>query len=483
MPPARCQYWNRCSKYTELTLKIDRQTEALAAKDREIARLRAENAALKAAQCGCERNPANVRPFGSSTPSSKIPVKANSSEEDRKKSGGLPKGHPGHGRNEVSEPDERIDLPKPTCPVSHLALMNCSVRTRTVVHVEPARCVTKQYTVYRGWCPACGCYHESEVPGVMPRFAFSNDLIAQILVDHFGNGIPLGTLARRANVKKAALRNMAHRVAEMLEGGLPALLGGFRAAPVKHADETTWSCDGRRGYAWGFFTPDISLYRFRGTRGAAVADEVFGDGPHVGVLGVDRYAVYGGSWKGRIQYCLEHYKRNVRDLLEAEPENKEYNKCIPRFLDLLKEAMTLRGRHRGKEYNDESRRLRDEILEWIAQPVKDGRLKGYFEFMDKMRHRFFQWVEHPEVEAENNLAERRLRPLVVARKVCFGSQSEKGLRTRETLMSIIDTLSLRCDDPVARLSQVLDAIGRDRKADVAGLLWESKDAAAEVATA
>ena len=71
----------------------------------------------------------------------------------------------------------------------------------------------------------------------MPYFAFSNDLIAQILVDHFGNGIPLGTLARRANVKKSALRHMAHRVAEMLEGGLPALLDKLRSAPVKHADE------------------------------------------------------------------------------------------------------------------------------------------------------------------------------------------------------------------------------------------------------
>jgi hypothetical protein len=87
------------------------------------------------------------------------------------------------------------------------------------------------------------------------------------------------------------------------------------------------------------------------------------------------------------------------------------------------------------------------------------------------RPRFFQWVCNPEVEAENNLAERRLRPLVIARKVCFGSQSEKGLKTRETLMTIIDTLSLRHDDPVAKLSQALDAIGRDKKANVSELLW------------
>jgi hypothetical protein len=103
--------------------------------------------------------------------------------------------------------------------------------------------------------------------------------------------------------------------------------------------------------------------------------------------------------------------------------------------------------------------------------------------MLQKRERFFQWVRHPEIEAENNLAERRLRPLVIARKVCFGSQSEKGLMTRETLMTIIDTLSLRCDDPVAKLSQVLDAIGRNKKTNVSELLWGPKTQPANVGKA
>ena len=55
--------------------------------------------------------------------------------------------------------------------------------------------------------------------------------------------------------------------------------------------------------------------------------------------------------------------------------------------------------------------------------------------------------------------------------------------TRETLMTIIDTLSLMCDDPVAKLSQVLDAIGRDKKANVSELLWGPKTQPANVAKA
>ncbi|NLE42447.1 MAG: transposase, partial [Lentisphaerae bacterium] len=41
------------------------------------------------------------------------------------------------------------------------------------------------------------------------------------------------------------------------------------------------------------------------------------------------------------------------------------------------------------------------------------------------------------IPAENNLAERELRSLVIARKISFGSQSKTGLETRETLMSVL----------------------------------------------
>ena len=171
-------------------------------------------------------------------------------------------------------------------------------------------------------------------------------------------------------MKKSAVSHMAHRVAKMLEGGLDRLLDEFRAAHMKHADETTWSCDGKHGCAWGFFTPTVSLYRLRGTRGSVVAKEVFGDGPHVGVLGVDRYAAYGKVWLGTIQYCMEHYKRNVGDLLEAEPENKEYKKYIPKFIELLKEAMTLRS-------------VIDTLKLGYADPVR--RLSGVFDALARNR--------------------------------------------------------------------------------------------------
>jgi len=73
------------------------------------------------------------------------------------------------------------------------------------------------------------------------------------------------------------------------------------------------------------------------------------------------------------------------------------------------------------------------------------------------RDRMFHWVEDRRVPAENNLAERQLRPTVIARKVSFGSQSDNGAKTREILMSILHTLKARGCDAKTRLKATLDA--------------------------
>lgn len=145
-----------------------------------------------------------------------------------------------------------------TCPLCGGALVNPHSRKRIVFDVVPARHVKRKYVVWRAWCPTCGEWHEVAPPGVMPRFAFSNNLIAQVLVDHMKNGIPLGTLARRAGVKKSALHAMEHGIAEMLEGGIDRILEEFRAAPVKHADETKWPERGTLRWGSGPQGPTVS---------------------------------------------------------------------------------------------------------------------------------------------------------------------------------------------------------------------------------
>lgn len=68
--------------------------------------------------------------------------------------------------------------------------------------------------------------------------------------------------------------------------------------------------------------------------------------------------------------------------------------------------------------------------------------------------------------ADNNRAERELRPTVIARKVSFGAQSEAGARTREVMMSLMQTLRKRVRDPIREFKRALDELALDANLDV-----------------
>ena len=238
----------------------------------------------------------------------------------------------------------------------------------------------------------------------------------------------VGTVSARTGIGKGTLFSEYARLSEILKPCTERLLELYRLAPVKGADETTWRCDGQNGYVYGFFTQDVALFRFRGTRKMCVAEEVFGEGDHIGVLVRDRFPGYDNSFKGKQQYCFEHLKRDCKELLEKEPQNAEYQKFVPAFVSLLREAMQLRGRGlEDGDYYDEAKRIKNEMLKMINAQAKDPGLQKYQDIFRRHPERIFQWAENRSVPAENNMSERGVRRTVIARKVCEGrTQSATG---------------------------------------------------------
>ena len=285
---------------------------------------------------------ARERPFGNDTPSSKQLFRPDAPEAKVARKGGAKPGHDGHGRRCAGEEDadEVVELAMPTeCDRCGGELEDFKVEERSVRVAVPAHYRNLHYVVRTGWCAKCNRQVKERVPGVLPRFAASNSLLAQNVMDRYVYGMTVGTISARTGLSKSAILSEDERLSEILKPCTDRLLELYRKSPVKGADETTWSCDGLRGYVYGFFTDDIALFRFRGTRRKFVAEDVFGPGErHFGVLVRDRYSAYDNSFRGRQQYCFEHLKRDCLELLEKEPENREYLKFVPKFVDLLREA-------------------------------------------------------------------------------------------------------------------------------------------------
>ena len=224
---------------------------------------------------------------------------------------------------------------------------------------------------------------------------------------------------------------------------------------------------------------DCALYRFRGTRSSSVAVEVFRGS--AGTTTTDRYPGYDNTVPGKHTWCFEHIRRNFLELLKSEPDNREYNKFIPALVDLLKQAMKLRGRRLPlAKHIREGDRIKKEILRIAATRVKDGALQAKCDIFLEHPNKLWHWIKKPNIPAENNWAERCIRNTVIFRKTGFGSQGEAAMADRETLQSVMETLSLRHKDPVGVLAEARKAYKpRFRRGMTAEERQMAKEAAAE----
>ena len=67
----------------------------------------------------------------------------------------------------------------------------------------------------------------------------------------------------------------------------------------------------------------------------------------------------------------------------------------------------------------------------------------------------FRFVDNPEVEPTNNLAERGLRHAVVMRKVSGGSRSNKGAATTAKLLSVMQTIKMQEGNIIENMTNLL----------------------------
>jgi transposase len=446
------------------------------AKQQKINALEEENARLKA-QVRRQERTAKEGFFGASTPSSKVPVKAKALPDRQARRGGGRPGHSGHGRNALREDQadrvERVAAPD-RCPHCRVRLVARGLRRRTVVDIEPVKAYTTVFLLERKRCPKCGRPFEGRPPGILPKGLYGNRLLAYVAAQHYLHGNTLGQIERQTGVGCGALVQALRHTADLFEGVMSRLVEEYRKAPVKHADETGWRTDGQNGYAWIFATRELSLFRFRKSRSAAVAAEVFGLKHLPGTLVVDRYHGY-NKIRCNIEYCYSHLKRDVEGIQQDFPDNPEIAAFVESLVPAISQAMSLRTLALPRrQFLNQAATIKRRIMAIAHRQAKHPAIWRIQNIFRENAHRLYHWARDPTIPAENNLAERDLRPLVIARKISFGSQSEAGAHTREILMSILHTLKKRGRSPAAALQDALDQLARHPDLDPCPIFFLSQ---------
>lgn len=434
----------------------------------EILRLRS---ALETAQGGQEKTA-----VGPHTPSSRIEYKANSKEESILKRGGAKVGHKGSGRKSFSteSANETIHLKMvEQCDTCRIDLKLKDIRQRSLIEAVPLVAKTVIYHCPRGKCPKCKKIYPVTVPS-LPKNLYGNSLISQAAVLHYIHGMTMGKVIDvfGSRVNPGALIDCFHRLGKIAEEAKPQLIAEYRKSTARHADETGWRTDGHSGYAWLFCTSMISIFEFRDTRSSRVAREILGDEKLKGVLNVDRYGGY-NKMTVDLQYCYAHLLREVEKLEKEFPDVPEITHFVSEFSLHLAKAMKLRGRNiDDKQYYQEAKQIKSQMASILSGDWKHLGIQRIQLIFHTKKHRLYHWVKDRNVHADNNRAERELRPTVIARKVSFGSQSDAGARTRSSIMTLLYTVKKRLKDKSIEewLTDALNKVSQNPEINIASLI-------------
>lgn len=358
------------------------------------------------------------------------------------------------------------------CPDCHYPLRGTSIDyRRQVIDLPPPQPVAViEHQVIKRWCPACQRWHS-------PKLDLSGQVFGQGRIGvRIASLIAFLALVLRVPVRRiqAYLRSLhqlristgeivelLHQVRRTLQGEVDALKQQARASPILHGDETGWRENGQNGYIWAFSTPGedaVRYYEYDPSRGQPVVRRILG-GQFKGHLVSDFYCGYNG-YAGKHQRCWVHLLRDLHALKETHADDAEvlawandvralyddahgWLAAHPQPTDVEREqqyvALTARAHALGLSFA----RAKKHACQALAKRV--------------LRHEdeLFQFILVDGLSADNNLAERSIRPLVVIRKISGGSRSPEGTKTRMALASLFETWQARGLNPFEECYRLL----------------------------
>lgn len=368
-------------------------------------------------------------------------------------------GHPGTCRAIPAHIDDESEVPltlPSRCPQCGGTTWDAPLPC--VQYVEELPPVRPQVLKLTTWSAACACCgrveastHPQQVSTATGCAGVHLGARAQALAAELKHGCGL-TLSKTAQVLKQAcglsitrggLLGIFTRMSRKLTPAAETLHAELLAGPVIHSDETSWWIN-EPASLWVHAGPGITLYRVVAQRSRSTLHETIApDWP--GVLTSDCLSVYDGATPVQ-QKCYAHHLRAVRS---AASEAKAPAVWVAPVRAMLTAAM--RFKHEQHTLTKEDRAARRQAFDTLAlallsAPRGDPAEERLRVRLYKQRDHLFTFLDHEAVAATNNLAERELRPAVIARKVSCGHRTVTGAEAWAQLTSLVRTCARRTKD-------------------------------------
>ena len=403
-------------------------------------------------------------------------VKRTPKKPTGKKRGGQ-KGHRGHHRQRIAE--ERVDhlLEHRPAECGHCGQSLAGAEeakaawVHQVVELPPIRAWVTEHRMHCLRCPECRKLTRASLPAELEGRHFGARVVALAALLNgryrMSRRETVDLLGRLLDVAPPSLGSTEAFAREASAALAPAYQEA-RAEVLRSesagVDETPWTLAGGKQWMWVATALQATLFHVGSGRGTEELRRFLGSS-FGGVINSDRWCAY--QMYERRQLCWAHLTRNFRKLAlrggKAVPFAERGEAVCKRVFRLwwdLQEGR-LEREQLGKKIELVQARLRRLLREGAAS--SDKRVAGFCRNVLKLWPSLWTFVREP-VELTNNAAERALRPAVLWRKGCFGSQSEGGLRYVERMLTLTATARQQQVHPLDYLERAISALRSDATA-------------------
>ena len=383
---------------------------------------------------------------------------------------GAQPGHEGKAR-ELLAP-EQVDstvvcLPPKLCECGcEITAKPASFKRHQVYEVPPIKPVVTEYHQVFGMCDGCGSHYFGDLPIGVPNimlgaraiatvgslsgeYRMSKRLKVKLFSDYFSIPLSVGTLSNAEKIVSAALEQP---VAEAHQH--------VKAQNSVHCDETSHKRKGGKMWMWVAVVALVAVFMIRTKRDTLSAQQLLGENFR-GIVISDRYSAYNWLEITRRQLCWAHLKRDFTKISERSGEAGQIGEqllaCTNRLFRLW--HMTRDGILSRSQFSKSTEpiiAMTERLLEQGAA-CEESKTAGTCKKLLKQKAAMWTFIEIEGVEPTNNLAEQVIRFYVMWRKLSYGTQSERGDRFVERVLTTTATCRLQGRDSLAFMTDAVSA--------------------------
>ena len=395
----------------------------------------------------------NLNSNNSSKPPSTNLHKKPKSKKNSGRQRGAQFGHKGKFRELL--PPEQVDQFVTCLPLEHcecggnVELNNKKFHRHQVYEIPQPHYITTEYQIFFGICSCCNKKHTGQLPAgvtfkmfgpktyallslLTSRYRLSKMLAKKLLAEIYSLPISVGSVSNIEGRVSLAITEPYQEVADTL-----------KKEPIVHIDETGCKQSNKNGWLWVLTTFKLTLFLLSHSRGRKVAKELISQYQNRIIIS-DRYSSYNYIPDRNRQICWAHLKRDLQRIADRRGiSGKLGYSLLKTYRNIFNIYNTTTHDYR-LNHNKTKKRVKRLIRKFenlllYGSQCGNKKTEQTCSNIINVNASLWTFLSNKQVEPTNNQAERQLRPIVIWRKLSFGTQSDRGSRFVERIFTVTCT--------------------------------------------